>query len=88
MVGGGGAGARVRYLTCADVARLLAVSPNTVSRWAREGKLPCQMTLGGHRRFDSALVEKIRRRLRLQGGEEDGGEAAPGPVLGRRRRGG
>jgi excisionase family DNA binding protein len=68
---GGRASARGRYLTRADVARLLGVSPNTVSRWAREGKLPCQMTLGGHRRFDVAVVEKIRRRLRLEGGQEE-----------------
>ena len=66
-----GAAAHGKYLTRAEVARLLAVSPNTVSRWAREGKLPCQMTLGGHRRFDRATVERIRRRLRLRGGEEE-----------------
>ena len=73
MTEGEGTAARGRYLTRADVARRLAVSPNTVSRWAREGKLPCQMTLGGHRRFDGAVVEAIRRRLRLEGGEEEAG---------------
>jgi len=70
---GEGTAARGRYLTRADVARRLGVSANTVSRWAREGKLPCQMTLGGHRRFDGAVVEAIRRRLRLEGGEEETG---------------
>ncbi len=30
------------YLTRADVARLLGVSPNTVTRWAREGRLPAR----------------------------------------------
>jgi excisionase family DNA binding protein len=70
---GEGTAARGKYLTRADVARRLAVSPNTVSRWAREGRLPCQMTLGGHRRFDGAVVEAIRRRLRLEGGEEEAG---------------
>jgi excisionase family DNA binding protein len=70
---GEGTAARGRYLTRADVARRLGVSPNTVSRWAREGKLPCQMTLGGHRRFDGAVVEAIRRRLRLEGGEGEAG---------------
>jgi len=70
---GEGTAARGRYLTRADVARRLGVTPNTVSRWAREGKLPCQMTLGGHRRFDGAVVEAIRRRLRLEGGEEEAG---------------
>ena len=51
------------YLTRADVAQLLGVSPNTVTRWAREGRLPCQMTLGGHHRFERARIEEIRRRL-------------------------
>jgi excisionase family DNA binding protein len=52
------------YLTRAEVARLLGVSPNTVSRWAREGRLNCQMTLGGHRRFDSRVIEQLRTRMR------------------------
>jgi excisionase family DNA binding protein len=32
----------------AEVADLLHVSPKTVSRWAKEGKLPFLKTLGGH----------------------------------------
>jgi excisionase family DNA binding protein len=51
------------YLTRAEVARLLGVSPNTVSRWAREGRLACQMTLGGHRRFDRTMIEQLRSRM-------------------------
>ena len=49
-----------RYLTPAEVARLVGVSATTVTRWAREGKLACQVTLGGHRRFDPAVVEALR----------------------------
>lgn len=56
------------YLTRAGVARLLGVSPNTVSRWAREGRLTCQMTLGGHRRFDPRLIEQLRTRMRGEAG--------------------
>jgi len=52
-----------RYLTRGDVARLMGVSPNTVTRWARQRKLPCQITLGGHHRFDPEVIERIRRRL-------------------------
>jgi excisionase family DNA binding protein len=55
------------YLTRAEVARILGVSPNTVSRWAREGRLTCQLTLGGHRRFDSRDIEELRARLRDAG---------------------
>jgi excisionase family DNA binding protein len=51
------------YLTRSDVARLLGVSPNTVTRWAREGRLPCQVTLGGHHRFDLSVIEALRDSL-------------------------
>jgi excisionase family DNA binding protein len=56
------------YLTRAEVSRMLGVSPNTVTRWAREGRLPSQVTLGGHHRFERALVEELRERLRKVGG--------------------
>ena len=39
------------YLRTAEVAEILYVSPKTVSRWAKEGKLPFLKTLGGHRRY-------------------------------------
>jgi excisionase family DNA binding protein len=58
----------IQFLTRTEVARRLGVSPNTVSRWAREGRLPCHLTLGGHRRFDRALVEDLQRRM--SGGAE------------------
>jgi len=59
--GSGGEGSQ--FLTRSEVAKLLGVSPNTVTRWAREGRLPCQVTLGGHHRFDRELVEQMSRRL-------------------------
>ena len=52
-----------QFLTRSEVSRLLGVSPNTVTRWAREGRLPCQVTLGGHHRFDRELVEQLRKSL-------------------------
>jgi len=51
------------FLTRSEVSKLLGVSPNTVTRWAREGRLPCQVTLGGHHRFDRELVEELRKSL-------------------------
>ena len=53
------------------VSKLLGVSPNTVTRWAREGRLPCQVTLGGHHRFDGELVEQLRKSLYRAGGRTD-----------------
>ena len=61
-------GEQPTYLTRSGVALLLGVSPNTVSRWAREGKLTCQLTLGGHRRFDRREIEALSRRMRAEGG--------------------
>lgn len=58
----------VEYLTPSEVARVLHVSPKTVSRWADLGLLPCLVTLGGHRRFPRAEVEDALRRM---AGEEE-----------------
>jgi excisionase family DNA binding protein len=44
-------------MTPAEVAALFSVSPKTVTRWARTGKISCIRTLGGHRRFDRAQME-------------------------------
>lgn len=59
-----------RLLTRSDVSKLLGVSPNTVTRWAREGRLPSQVTLGGHHRFDRDLVEELRKSLCRAGGSD------------------
>ncbi|MFP5224491.1 MAG: helix-turn-helix domain-containing protein [Actinomycetota bacterium] len=48
-----------RYLRTAEVARRLQVSPKTIARWAKEGKLPYLATLGGHRRYPSQAVERL-----------------------------
>ena len=52
------------YLRTAEVADLLHVSPKTVSRWAKEGKLPFLKTLGGHRRYPEARIRELAAALR------------------------
>jgi excisionase family DNA binding protein len=54
-----------RYLHPAEVADLLHVSPKTVSRWAKEGKLPFLKTLGGHRRYPAAEIRQLAEGLRV-----------------------
>ena len=54
-------------MTTSEVSRLLGVSPNTVTRWAREGRLPCRLTLGGHHRFERQVIEGIRESLNRAG---------------------
>lgn len=51
------------FIRTAEAARILRVSPKTISRWAKEGKLPHVVTLGGHRRFPHSAIVEIARRL-------------------------
>jgi excisionase family DNA binding protein len=69
-----------KHLTASQAAALLQVSPKTVSRWAKEGKLPFVRTLGGHRRYpDSeirALVDSLSERPAAEGDEGQGTRSA------------
>jgi excisionase family DNA binding protein len=51
------------YLRTAEVAEVLRVSPKTVTRWAKDGKLPHSRTLGGHRRFPADAIKRIAEDL-------------------------
>jgi excisionase family DNA binding protein len=46
-------------LTPAEAARRLGVTANTVTRWSRAGKIDAIYTVGGHRRFRGAEVERV-----------------------------
>ncbi|HEY1331554.1 MAG TPA: helix-turn-helix domain-containing protein [Actinomycetota bacterium] len=52
-----------QYLRTAEVARLLHVSPKTVTRWAKDGRLPHSRTLGGHRRFPALAIRQVARDM-------------------------
>jgi excisionase family DNA binding protein len=56
------------HLRTAQVADLLHVSPKTVSRWAKNGKLPFQSTLGGHRRYPEREIRELLATLVGEGG--------------------
>ena len=53
------------YLHTAEVADLLHVSPKTVSRWAKEGRLAFLKTLGGHRRYPEAEIRELANQLQV-----------------------
>ncbi len=57
-------------LTPAEVAALFRVSPKTVTRWARAGKLAATRTLGGHRRYNAADVAALLKRGETESGSE------------------
>jgi excisionase family DNA binding protein len=57
------------FLRSAQVAAILQVSPKTVARWAQQGLLPCQRTLGDHRRYPEAAIRELAASL-VQGVRE------------------
>lgn len=48
-------------LTSGAVAKIFGVTPETVTNWADEGKLPSFRTPGGHYRFRRADVDAFLR---------------------------
>jgi excisionase family DNA binding protein len=54
------------YLLVGEVAKLLKVSPKTICRWAMDGKLPFQRTLGGHRRYPEETIRELAASLQVQ----------------------
>jgi len=57
------------YLTPAEAARRLSVSPITLRSWADKGFVRVHITLGGHRRYPLSEVERLM--------EYSNNEAAP-----------
>lgn len=57
------------YLTPSEAAKRLHVSPNTIARWANEGRIPCVVTLGGHRRFRPRDIDAVVREMSARGEE-------------------
>jgi excisionase family DNA binding protein len=51
------------FLPTSQVADLLHVSPKTIARWAKEGRLPYQRTLGGHRRCPEQAIRQLAASL-------------------------
>jgi excisionase family DNA binding protein len=47
------------WLRTSQAAARLQVSAKTVTRWASEGRLEHRRTLGGHRRYDPALIDAL-----------------------------
>lgn len=56
------------YLGPGQAARILGVSPKTVNRWANEGRIPCALTLGGHRRFRPDVIAAVAASMGLDKG--------------------
>jgi len=48
-----------RFMTARQVAGLFEVSPSTVLRWAKEGRLPALVTPSGRLRFPRESIEEM-----------------------------
>jgi excisionase family DNA binding protein len=54
------------YLRVGEAAEILKVCPKTACRWAMDGKLPFQLTLGGHRRYPERAIRELAASLEVQ----------------------
>jgi excisionase family DNA binding protein len=52
-------GAPGNWLSRREVAEIFQVSPSTVTRWAREGRVPARRTPGGHYRYPADEVRRV-----------------------------
>ena len=66
-----------RTATTKDVAAALGVSTASVTEYARVGRIPCDLTPGGHRRYDVAEVQMV-----LQPVETDDVQLEVTPIAG------
>jgi excisionase family DNA binding protein len=50
-------------LSAGDAAGRLGVSRDAVSKWARDGRIPCLTTPGGYRRFRPVDVDTFAEEM-------------------------
>jgi DNA-binding transcriptional MerR regulator len=51
------------FLRSAEAAANFQVSPKTIARWAQQGLLPYQLTLGGHRLYPESAIRDLATSL-------------------------
>jgi excisionase family DNA binding protein len=75
-------------LALGEASRLLGVDPDTLRRWADEGRVSAFTTPGGHRRFDRRALERLiaERRTGPAGTLAGLGASPDGLSAGYRRR--
>jgi excisionase family DNA binding protein len=56
-------------LSLGPASRLLGIDPDTLRRWADQGRVASWTTPGGHRRFDRSALERLVTARRTTGGQ-------------------
>jgi predicted site-specific integrase-resolvase len=51
------------FLPTSHIADIPHLSPKTIARWAKDGRLPHQRTLGGHRRSPEPAIRQLAAGL-------------------------
>ena len=51
------------FLHSSHVADILHAFSKTIARWAKDGHLPSQRTLGGHRRYPEQAIRQLAASL-------------------------
>ena len=59
------------FLTTADAAKRLAITPATVRQLSNNGKLKTTRTYGGQRLFDDRDVEELAKRRAKDSAQDD-----------------
>ncbi len=54
-----------KFYSTFEVARICRVSPGSVTRWIKEGKLPASVTAGGHHRVTGRDLQTLLKELKL-----------------------
>jgi excisionase family DNA binding protein len=57
-----------RWLSLGPASRLLGIDPDTLRRWADQGRVATWTTPGGHRRFDRGALERLATMRRRPSG--------------------
>jgi excisionase family DNA binding protein len=55
------------FITTCDAARILNVSPDTIRRWAKVGRLPAIRTASGIRLFERSVIAQLSAKTEAQG---------------------